>query len=756
MSEMSEKLNNILTAISDFFSTSDSNILTAQILLTILVVLIWIGIFLISKVTKKDFLIKTLITWGIFLFVIGHIKILNQLIRLKSVQFLSFIFFYFAFISILNNGLKKLWDTLWRIHDDVKVKIGTLGFFLSGALLPRTTIQIVYCIYQTFFYLFIEIPGDVMRKFNYSSSFDMIDDSFFGELCYDTLQNLENITDFIKYRLIENEFFSTFVLYWFFISIILWYIYDRLLNNLNITIKNFIIDGKKSIKEFFNTLIIIPSSIKRTLVLSLVMVLGFYFSLSAIVSIPLLQELTETINDAQLKQEIEKQAQSRKVSKQDFDQKYSGILDVYDGDPLIELRSFLGKIEISDKVNQNIGSSAEQIATIAKDNQNDMEWTIVPQDEDLAKIRKKILGEAKKVLKNYEDYYAQLKKNWQDYMLNSYSYQDELPNRVSMQFSLQLYQGLGYIRKTDYMNKLLVWQNTKIAELERNLITARNNFDSSLSNMRQWSQKTSNFIEGFLVEISKLDKNIFQIKNELDSKKRLLEEKIKEQETTTLDEDRKIRYLSELDVLRNDINILEIRLKNNQDDIERILSTAYIEYQDIDNTEKFTNETLFSFFAQPSITDIPAVQPIGFGLGVFSYFANWLLMTRSRDLIIVVGMLGFGILGSAISSFVRNFKIKDDKEFLFTALITIITRGFSAAIVLFLAVEGGISIVASDQVNLNSYVLFFTCFVGAVFSEDAWRWARKQFNENFKTSSIEKRLSTIDGDVKKQDEQTKT
>lgn len=55
----------------------------------------------------------------------------------------------------------------------------------------------------------------------------------------------------------------------------------------------------------------------------------------------------------------------------------------------------------------------------------------------------------------------------------------------------------------------------------------------------------------------------------------------------------------------------------------------------------------------------------------------------------------------------------------------------SAAIVVFLAVKGGLAAFAVDAGEPNAYVLFFTCLIGAVFSEDVWAWARKRFEENF-------------------------
>jgi uncharacterized membrane protein YfcA len=52
-----------------------------------------------------------------------------------------------------------------------------------------------------------------------------------------------------------------------------------------------------------------------------------------------------------------------------------------------------------------------------------------------------------------------------------------------------------------------------------------------------------------------------------------------------------------------------------------------------------------------------------------------------------------------------------------------VCRGTSAAIIVFLAAYGGITIVAHDQSDPNPYLVFATCLVGAVFSEEIWKWA---------------------------------
>lgn len=109
--------------------------------------------------------------------------------------------------------------------------------------------------------------------------------------------------------------------------------------------------------------------------------------------------------------------------------------------------------------------------------------------------------------------------------------------------------------------------------------------------------------------------------------------------------------------------------------------------------------------------------------GPFAVVAQWLLRTKSSALALITGMLGFGLLGAAIATFIRppgtNTASSPAGE-----AATIIIRGLAAAIVIFLAAKGGLAIVSTNDAEPNAYVLFFTCLVGAVFSEGVWTWAK--------------------------------
>lgn len=157
----------------------------------------------------------------------------------------------------------------------------------------------------------------------------------------------------------------------------------------------------------------------------------------------------------------------------------------------------------------------------------------------------------------------------------------------------------------------------------------------------------------------------------------------------------------------------------------------------------------------------------GEGLGPFQYVSGWLLKTDSMPLTLIVGMLGFGLLGAAASTFVREQTRREHREArllrsllrqrgdpaaagvmaadlrapgdhsqplkpvqpLVQNLASVVIRGGSAAIVVFLGIMGGLSVLAQEA-DPNPYALLFTCLVGAVFSEKVWEWAEERFGLN--------------------------
>ena len=95
--------------------------------------------------------------------------------------------------------------------------------------------------------------------------------------------------------------------------------------------------------------------------------------------------------------------------------------------------------------------------------------------------------------------------------------------------------------------------------------------------------------------------------------------------------------------------------------------------------------------------------------------------------VIIVGLVGFSLLGATVSRAVRTRD--DEANSTFTKLtlddlIIVIAVGTTAAVVVFLAAYGGMAVLGGNSGDPNPYVLFVTCLIGAVYSEDVWKWAR--------------------------------
>jgi hypothetical protein len=119
---------------------------------------------------------------------------------------------------------------------------------------------------------------------------------------------------------------------------------------------------------------------------------------------------------------------------------------------------------------------------------------------------------------------------------------------------------------------------------------------------------------------------------------------------------------------------------------------------------------------------IPSRQALGsFFLGPFGWMASWLLQTESLSLALITGMLGFGLLGAASSTVIRE---QNRGGRLVSNMSSVIIRGVSAAIVVFLAVAGGLAVFTVGDSEPNPYVILFTCLIGAVYSEVIWQRAR--------------------------------
>ena len=79
---------------------------------------------------------------------------------------------------------------------------------------------------------------------------------------------------------------------------------------------------------------------------------------------------------------------------------------------------------------------------------------------------------------------------------------------------------------------------------------------------------------------------------------------------------------------------------------------------------------------------------MGTDLGVFTFFAGWLLGLESYSLVIIIGLIGFGLLGAAGSTYIRERNNKEENKPLIDDLTGVLIKGFTAAIVVLLGVQG--------------------------------------------------------------------
>jgi len=132
----------------------------------------------------------------------------------------------------------------------------------------------------------------------------------------------------------------------------------------------------------------------------------------------------------------------------------------------------------------------------------------------------------------------------------------------------------------------------------------------------------------------------------------------------------------------------------------------------------------------------------GTAIGILS---GWLMASGTLDLVMIAGMLGFGLLGAGLSHIIRRQLHNADQGWqrslawlpnrpeqapLVEDVPSVVFQGLGATLVVYLAGVGGLGAISSSTPSLDPYVLMLGCFVAAVFSEDVWRnaqeWVQKR------------------------------
>jgi hypothetical protein len=113
------------------------------------------------------------------------------------------------------------------------------------------------------------------------------------------------------------------------------------------------------------------------------------------------------------------------------------------------------------------------------------------------------------------------------------------------------------------------------------------------------------------------------------------------------------------------------------------------------------------------------------------HLGSWLVSKESLPLTLILGLMGFGILGATISSLVRRSigvaKATSDGAYV-TDIVGDVSRGLSAAMLVFLAAYGGLAVFGAADAQPNAYVLLFVCLAGAAFSDEVWKWTQKKLS----------------------------
>ena len=135
-----------------------------------------------------------------------------------------------------------------------------------------------------------------------------------------------------------------------------------------------------------------------------------------------------------------------------------------------------------------------------------------------------------------------------------------------------------------------------------------------------------------------------------------------------------------------------------------------------------------------SISALPSRPALGSLLGPVGWAVSWLAPAENLSVTSIVGLVGFGLLGSLISRLVLKRGDPLEKAN-YGELASTVFGGFAAALVVYLGAYGEIPfvkwkfIVDIDKQNpLSLFALFIVCFMGAVFSINVWDRIKSLFS----------------------------
>ncbi|MEJ2905161.1 hypothetical protein WAE58_22135 [Pedobacter panaciterrae] len=148
----------------------------------------------------------------------------------------------------------------------------------------------------------------------------------------------------------------------------------------------------------------------------------------------------------------------------------------------------------------------------------------------------------------------------------------------------------------------------------------------------------------------------------------------------------------------------------------------------ITRKENLKLDDLFLAFVPKEVRE--PLQMKNSGMGAF-FPARWAMDAQSQNIAIIIGLVGFALFGAVLGAFSKpgfnNVNIDNIRTdgLIYYEILVVLVRGFSAALVVYLSLKGGLSLITTTSSDkINPYVILFLCFISAVFSDNIWEWAK--------------------------------
>lgn len=173
----------------------------------------------------------------------------------------------------------------------------------------------------------------------------------------------------------------------------------------------------------------------------------------------------------------------------------------------------------------------------------------------------------------------------------------------------------------------------------------------------------------------------------------------------------------------------------------------------------------------PVFNAIPTTPEQGENLGVFRFIMGWLLKIQDYSVVLIVGLVGFGLMGAAGATFIKEVGAKEEKAkqdkterkdetdtLLVKDLPGVLIKGFSAALIVFLGFQGSMALfTGSSSTPPDESLFFFLALAASVYSDTTWQWAYRKLidrlNKSDDQAEGEKDTTTAEKDASANDDE---